>query len=80
MAAQDLVGGLAVGSVAARNALRRIGSVKISLLVRSPNPIPAGNPERTTIVVGDVIVTPPADNRLRQTYDSHVSIRNRPRA
>lgn len=55
-----------------------IRSVRVSLLVRSPERLPAtAAPAANTVMVGDVLVTPPADNRLRHVYDATISIRNR---
>lgn len=73
---QHLPGTLTAQQVFERQ--RAIKSLRFSLLIRSPELIPGtAAPAQATRVVGDVIVTPPADFRLRHTYDSVVAIRNR---
>jgi type IV pilus assembly protein PilW len=62
------------------DALRRVASVRISLLMRSPQAGAGVDPTVTTVVVGDVIITPPLDRRLRHVYDSMIMLRNRQRA
>lgn len=61
-------------------ALRRISGLRVSLLMRSPSPGVGINPTSATVVVGDVIVTPPLDQRLRHVYESLIMLRNRQRA
>lgn len=61
-------------------ALRRVASVRVSLLLRSPDPGAGVNPVSPTKVVGDVTVTPPLDQRIRHVYDSMILLRNRQRA
>lgn len=60
--------------------LRAIKTVRLSLLVRSPDPLGSTTgPSVTTRTVGDVVVTPPTDLRLRQVYDVSIALRNRVR-
>ncbi len=61
-------------------ALRRVASIRVSLLLRSPDPGAGVNPVSPTKVVGDVTVTPPLDQRIRHVYDSMILLRNRQRA
>lgn len=62
------------------DALRRVKTLRVSLLMRSPDRMPTGAaPTTTTRTVGDVVVTPPADLRLRQVYDTTIALRNRVR-
>jgi type IV pilus assembly protein PilW len=59
---------------------RAIKTVRLSLLMRSPEPIPAAPaPASATRTVGDVVVTPPNDRRIRQVYDVSIALRNRVR-
>lgn len=64
---------------AQRAALARVASLRTSVLMRSPRFSATGNPASATVVVGDVIVTPPTDGNLRQVYDATVLLRNRVR-
>jgi hypothetical protein len=59
--------------------LRRISSVRLSMLIRSPDVGAGENPSSPTSVVGDVVVTAAADRHIRHTYDSMVALRNRVR-
>jgi type IV pilus assembly protein PilW len=61
-------------------AMRRVGTVRASLLMRSPGQGAGLDPASPTVVVGDVRVTPPVDRRVRQVYDSLILLRNRQRA
>lgn len=53
----------------------RVVSVRISLLVRSPEQSNATNFDARD--VGGVNVTPPSDGRLRQVYETTIAMRNR---
>lgn len=70
------------GNAAAQTAaLARIKGLRVSLLLRSQGAgVAAGGIAGPgTYVVGDVIVRPPNDQRLRQVYESQITIRNRVR-
>lgn len=59
---------------------RTIKTLRVSLLVRSDEPLPGtAAPVATTRAVGDVVVTPPNDRRLRHVYDATIALRNRVR-
>ncbi len=62
------------------DALRQITTLRISLLLRGNTRLFNTERARDTIVVGDINVTLPNDNRARQTYDTTVALRNRLRA
>lgn len=66
----------ATGDFARQTAVK---SMRLSLLVRSSNPVPDGKATATPLVVGDVTVTPPGDRRLRHVYDATIAVRNRVR-
>ena len=59
--------------------LRRVISLRVSLLLRG-NQGRSGAAGPASIIVGETRVTPPADGRLREVYETVVSIRNRNRA
>ncbi|MBD8528044.1 PilW family protein [Pseudomarimonas arenosa] len=80
VSASQLFGATPPNTQAFFNLQRSIKSVRISLLVRSPDRIPGVvDPIQPTRVVGDVIVSPPLDGRLRHVYDATINIRNRNR-
>ena len=60
---------------------RQVISMRIGLLLRSSSPSSAVNSGATPtpIRVADTVITPPDDSRLRSSYESMVSIRNRVR-
>ena len=53
-------------------------SFKLGLLMRNSRPGAADAPANSPIV-GDTTLVPPADGRMRQTYEAQVAIRNRVR-
>ena len=71
---------LTVSQADYEEALRKVNSMRVSLLMRSNE----GNRNTAETVaakiVGDVTVTPPADGRIRQVFDSLIAIRNRLRS
>ncbi len=59
---------------------RSIKSLRVSILVRSAEPLPGtAAPVVATRAVGDVLVTPANDRRLRHVYDATIALRNRVR-
>ncbi|MGQ0799140.1 MAG: PilW family protein [Pseudomarimonas sp.] len=75
-ASQHIPGGTNIATQYIRE--RSIVSLRVSLMIRSPESIGA-DPQLATRIVGDVVVTPPRDQRLRQVYDTTTAIRNRQR-
>jgi len=58
-------------------ALRAVASMRVSLLIRGNNSRAGAESSASSLLVGEVRVTPPADGRLRQVYDSNIALRNR---
>ena len=63
---------------AAETEWRRVGQVKVGLVVRSPDPAAAAAPEVAAAqrILGSTYVAP-ADARFRTTYESTIALRNR---
>jgi type IV pilus assembly protein PilW len=64
--------------IANENAWRRVGQIKVGLVVASPEPAAAAAPQN-----GDAIralgttFTPPAGGQYRSTYETAIALRNR---
>ncbi len=67
-----------IGGLASAARWRRVGSVKLSMLVRGVNTDRrAAEQARNSPVVNGVTVTVPADGQFRAVYDTTIALRNR---
>lgn len=74
----DLVAGYA-NRAALLERLQRVISVRVSMLMRSPEVGAGAPPVNPVILVGDVEVTVPPDRFMRHVYESTIAVRNRVR-
>jgi len=60
-------------------AWRRVINMRVGLLTASARPASDASAPGITHRVADTIITPPADGRVRQVYETQVTVRNRVR-
>lgn len=58
---------------------RDVVSLRVGLLMASTDPASGDPAVVPTFRVADALLTPPADQRLRQVYETHINVRNRSR-
>lgn len=66
------------GAITNENAWRRVGQIKVGMVVASPESAAAAAPQNANAIRAlGTIFTPPADGQYRSTYESAIALRNR---